>query len=245
VSPSFFKEGGLIMKKFFLIVLMISAFLSVTSCGSSASSKFKVYGAPTASAAVANVTDDNNTYYGSPTSLKITMYAVWVGTNADCTGLVSVADYGTTGQVFDIFDNPVLFQGNPPDGTYNCMVLKISDTMTFIPAQSGGTYCVAGTPYTFNVAINDPNLPLVDNNFNPIVIDAGPSAIYIFATTDNTKTAAKNVSIDQTIPLTAAMVSPGQVTLVMDFTNRVYVQPAQQGIPTTQCWLDSPTMSFK
>ena len=231
------------MKKAFLVLSLISICLFVASCGSS--SKFTVFGAPTLSAAVADVSSTTTTYYGSPTSLKITMYAVWVSTNADCTGLVSLADYGTAGQEFNMFDDPALFHGSPADGSYNCMVIKMLDTMKFKPALSDGTgICVAGNEYTFDIARgqDEPaNLPWVDNNFNAITTDANPNIVYLFATTDPTKTLAKHVSIDQTIPLTSAMVSPGQTTLVMDFTNRVYVDTYHG----TQCWLDSPTMAFK
>ena len=228
------------MKKIFLILSVSSIVLLLMSCGSSGGN-FKVLGAPTLSAVTAekaNVTQQNGPYLGSPTYLQMTMYSVWVSTNANCTGLVQVADYGTDGQKFDIFDKPTLFQGNPTAGTYNCMVIKMLDTMNFKPAQTTGTTCVAGNTYTFDIAFGQESW--VDKDFHPIVTDANPNTVYLFATTDGTKTAAEGVDGGQTIPLTQAMVSPGQVTLVMDFTDRVYFDTSK-GL----CWLDSPTMAFK
>jgi len=165
------------MKKFFTIFSAILILASIAACGSS-DSKFKVYGAPTLSAATASTSSITQTYYGSPTSLKITMYSIWVSTNADCTGLVSVADYGTAGQEFNIFDLPTLFQGSPADGTYNCMVIKMLDTMHFKPAQNGGTECVAGTEYPFDIARGQGGV-WVDTDFKSITVDAGPNTVYL------------------------------------------------------------------
>lgn len=41
--------------------------------------------------------------------------------------------------------------GTIADGTYNCVIFKMSDQVTFVPAANEGTECVAGTSYTMDV----------------------------------------------------------------------------------------------
>lgn len=123
------------------------------------------------------------------------------------------------------------------------MVLKMLDTMNFKPANSDGSgTCVAGSTYAFDIARADDGTTWVDENFNPIVINDSPNIVYYFGTTDSAQAAAKGVSLHQIGPLTALTV-PGQSTLVMDFTDRVYIQN-DNGV--NRCWLDSPNeMEFK
>ncbi|MEI6079806.1 MAG: hypothetical protein WCQ53_04110 [bacterium] len=226
------------MKKILMVLSAGLIILSTTSCGGS-DGTLQVFGAPTLSATVANANvSQASQYFGSPTYLQMTMYSIWVGVSPDCTDLKLVSDYGANGQLFNIFDKPTLFQGSPADGKYECMVIKMLDTMNFKPEMNAGTACAAGTAYPFDIAKGQDGV-WVDKDFVPITTDNAANIVYLFATTDGTKTAAKGVNSGQTIPLTSALLVPGKITLVMDFTNRVYIETGNV------CWLDSPTMAFQ
>jgi hypothetical protein len=84
----------------------------------------------------------------SPSSVKITVYAVAISQNADCSAATSVATY-PSGKVFDFMANPAVFTGNISAGTYPCIILKMSDQVTFTPATTSTSgHCVAGTAVT-------------------------------------------------------------------------------------------------
>jgi hypothetical protein len=231
------------MKKLFMIFSAVLIIASLTSCGGTGSSAaFKVIGSPTVVAAEVGVSTEPVIHYGSPTFEQITFYTVWLSTSAGCTDLVQVADYGADGQQFDMFANPTLFAGDPPAGIYNCMVIKLLDTMNFKPAESGGGVCIAGSTYAYDIARGDDTAVWVDQNFHPITINDSPNIVYFFATTDPSAAEANHVSPNQDTLLTAPLVSPGQVTLAIDFTDMVYIQNVG-GI--NKCWLDKPQMAFK
>ncbi len=224
------------MNKLFLSLLTGLILTGLLSCGSE-EAKFKVLGSPTISISEAV------THYGSPTYEQVKLYTFWVSENPDCTSLVQLEDYGADGQSFDMFSNPTLFSGNPPDGTYNCIVIKLSDNMNFKPAQSDGTgICVAGTTYTYDIARGDGEETWVDQNFVPITIDGNENTVYFFASTDIAAAEAKGVSPYQITELLSPLVSPGQVTMALDFTDMVFITEVA-GVQ--KCWLDMPTMAFE
>jgi hypothetical protein len=84
----------------------------------------------------------------SPSSVQITIYSVSVSSNADCSNASAVATY-PGGQIFDFEANPTIFSGAVPNGTYPCVILQMSDQITFVPATTSTTgNCVTGTPVT-------------------------------------------------------------------------------------------------
>ena len=223
------------MKLFFRCSVLIVPILFILSCGedagSGAAAAFKVYGAPNSS----SVTSDD-AGYGSPNYLTVKLYTVWLSANTDCTNPVVLQDYGTDGKTFNMFDNPLLGAGNPTNGTYNCMIVKQSDTSTFKPEISHNN-CVAGQIYTYDIATASAR-GLVDKDMNPITTTDGEDIVYVFATMDAAALEARGVPAAQIINLTSAFVSPGKTTLVLDFTNQVTEVSGK-------CWLDKSTVSFK
>jgi hypothetical protein len=220
------------MKLFKCLVLAVPV-LFLLSCGNSNATSFKLYGAPTLSSVVAA-----DASHGSPTYLTVKLYTVWLSAQADCTNLIVLQDYGVSGQAFDMFAKPMLGSGSPPDGTYNCMVVKQSDTSDFKPAISYGN-CTAGSTYSYDIArtASSGTDQWVDQNMNNITTTDGEDIVYTFMTTDASKVTARGASTQQVVTLTTPMVSPGQVTMVLEFTNQVTEVNGH-------CWLDKGTMSF-
>ena len=86
-------------------------------------------------------------------SLKLQVYSVMLSTSAQCTSPVTVFSSATATEV-DFLAAPTLGSGNPPDGTYNCVIIKMSDLIKFTPSATSGL-CTAGTQYTADVCRAD------------------------------------------------------------------------------------------
>jgi len=86
-------------------------------------------------------------------SLKLQVYAVMLSTSPLCTSPVTVFSSATPTEV-DFLNAPTLGSGNPPDGTYNCVIIKMSDLIKFTPSTSAGR-CSASTQYTADVCRSD------------------------------------------------------------------------------------------
>lgn len=231
-------------------VIFVSAclgILTMLSCGGSGGNSLTIYGGHSATAASANIDSESAPQAGSPTSLKLSMYAAWACLKADCTSCTQVTDYGATPQEKNLFDvKPVLFQGNPAAGTYNCIIIKMNDTMKFIAdatAAAAWPDCKAGTEYTYDIyrANESDSNTWVDMNKTIIpstgsVTVPGTDIVYLFAST--TPTSVTSVSPNQTVKLTTPLVVPGQTTIVFDFTGKV-------SDTQNACWLEGFPMSFE
>ena len=122
-------------------------------------------------------------------SLKLQVYAVMLSTSPQCTNPVTVFSSPTATEV-DFLASPTLGSGNPPDATYNCVVIKMSDLIKFTPSASSGL-CTAGTQYTADVCRSDnggttqaPDAVGAPNACNGT--DAAPVAdtVYLYLTTN-------------------------------------------------------------
>ena len=86
-------------------------------------------------------------------SLKLQVYSVMLSTSPLCTSPVTVFSSATPTEV-DFLATPTLGSGNPPDATYHCVIIKMSDLIKFTPSASAGL-CMAGTQYTADVCRSD------------------------------------------------------------------------------------------
>jgi hypothetical protein len=67
-------------------------------------------------------------------SLKLQVYAVMLSTSPQCTSPVTVFSSATATEV-DFLAAPTLGSGNPPDATYHCVIIKMSDLIKFTPSS--------------------------------------------------------------------------------------------------------------
>jgi len=79
----------------------------------------------------------------NPSSVKIKVYGVALSLSADCSSPVNVFS-STTGTEVDFVNALTLGGGNPADGTYNCVMITMSDNIKVTPATTEGA-CIAGT----------------------------------------------------------------------------------------------------
>jgi hypothetical protein len=86
-------------------------------------------------------------------SLKLQVYSVMLSTSPLCSSPVTVFSSPTATEV-DFLSTPTLGSGNPADGTYHCVIIKLSDLIKFKPSGTSGT-CTAGTEYVADVCRSD------------------------------------------------------------------------------------------
>ena len=86
-------------------------------------------------------------------SLKLQVYSVMLSTSPQCTSPVTVFSSATPTEV-DFLATPTLGSGNPPDATYHCVIIKMSDLIKFTPSTTAGL-CSASVQYTADVCRSD------------------------------------------------------------------------------------------
>ena len=94
----------------------------------------------------------------SPATLTLTVCALYISANDDCSGMVRVRDDGASGRPKDFMQNPVLFSGSPVAGAYKCVAFRMSDVISMRPATSFGA-CASGVEY-----LGDSYLPGCDRD---------------------------------------------------------------------------------
>ena len=186
-------------------------------------------------------------------SLKLQVYSVMLSTSPLCTNPYVVFSNTTPTEV-DFLAAPTLGTGNPPDGTYNCVVIKMSDIIKFTPSASAGL-CASGTQYAADVCRSDnggmtqapdaAGAPTVCNG-----TDAAPVSdpVYLYLTTNSTAGAGGGNTFMQPtstvsangLNLTAPLVISGTVKskFVVDATGKV-------GSDTFGCGMNPPVFGFK
>ena len=152
---------------------------------------------------------------GNPSSVQITMYALYVGHTADCSDLVLAEDYGSTGASKDFMLNPVLFEATPGNGAYKCVAFRMSDVVSMQPATTFGA-CVAGTTYAGDI-YRDGETDWKDATGESVIghgTDTAPvdDHVTIFLSRDTTAALARGISPHQLIPLGSDLVVPARTT---------------------------------
>lgn len=179
--------------------------------------------------------------WGPAGSVLLHVYALWISSKADCSDPILVQQHPAEGVDKEFMQNPVLFEGNPPAGAYQCVVLKMSDVLRMQPATSFGS-CVAGTEYRGDI-YREGEADWKDVDLQPIIgsgTDEAPvnDHVAIFMTVNPAAAMARGISENQIAELTAGLVVPGRNTFVMD---------ASQGVLSYQgsCGLEKPVVSFR
>lgn len=121
-------------------------------------------------------------------SLKIKVYSVRFSTSTLCTNAVTVFDKTTPDEV-DFLSVPTIGGGDLADGTYNCIIIKMSDNIKFKTAAATGT-CAANTEYTLDLCRTDGNGSSIAPDGTTIPCTGtwdgtkGDDTIYLYITTN-------------------------------------------------------------
>jgi hypothetical protein len=131
---------------------------------------------------------DPSTPGGDPSSLKIKVYAVYASLSAQCTSPTQIFA-NDAGSFVDFLSNPTLGGGDLADGTYNCVIIKMSSIIKHTPKTTDSS-CVAGTEYTGGVCnSSDEAFDLTNSPINcgGDGTNAGSvdNTVYMYMTTDS------------------------------------------------------------
>jgi len=185
-------------------------------------------------------------------SLKLQVYSVMLSTSPLCTSPVTVFSSATPTEV-DFLATPTLGSGNPPDATYRCVIIRMSDLIKFTPRTSAGL-CVAGTQYVADVCRTDNGgtTQAPDAIGAPTACmgtDAAPvsDAVYLYLTTNasagtggNTFMPPTDASSTNGLNLTAPLVIAGTAKskFIVNATGKV-------GDDGVSCGMNPPVFGFE
>lgn len=239
---------------FGLLVLLLTS-----GCGEiSTINIFALFGSTTGSVSLVSLTPPlirgqllGGRSSGSPRTLKINFYAVYLSTHYDCTGSFQVATLTGKEIEKDLKKEPLIFNGIPPEGEYSCIIIKMTDEIRFKPDATGVANNVGcdstEVEYTYDGYLNgsaedglfkDPS----GNSINAKGTVFGPQAddYYLFGSTSPTTVITGGIGADsaQVLQLLKPLRIPGSLTLVLNYANQITSS-------SNRCWLGTGTKSFE
>lgn len=190
---------------------------------------------------------------GTPRSVFMKIYSLWLSPNADCSSAINVFD-SSAAMEFDMVSGPTIGGGNPPDGTYQCLIMKISDQVRFVVNAAEGS-CTAGYTGTLDLCRTaggaSQTTPFDGTNFltNTTCTTGVDNTIYLYISTGAScttgcggafKRPATAGTATEGINLGNAFVVSGSTagTFVADFTGKV------DGSGAT-CDVQAPRFTFR
>ena len=185
-------------------------------------------------------------------SLKLKVYSVMISTSALCTNPITIFSSITPTEV-DFLAAPTLGSGNPPDGTYNCIIIKMSDVIKFKSSTTSGL-CNSNIE-------NSTDICRSDNSGSTRAPDAGGTAssctgtdaapisdiVYLYLTTNTSAGTGGNTFLQPLdanstngLPLTAPLVisGTGRSKFVVNATGKV------DDASGTSCGMNPPVFGF-
>jgi len=193
----------------------------------------------------------------SPSSASWTLYKVNLYTSGDCTGTPEVVFNETAGTALDFVTNPTIGTATVTDGTYNCVAIKLSDTVTFVPSADEGTSCTSGTSYTLDVCDSSWTVTDADSAATSSCTDSADS-IWIYISTWSAVTSTSTGSPNSFAPPTSDGDESNGIQLtsaltVAGTTSGVFVIDSYYKVATTatgtdgadECGMGRPTFGFE
>lgn len=247
-------------------ILSLFTLFFITSCGGGTGSVISIEGVSSQiTTSVTNSATDRGEFAATsgidPDIVELKVRKIALSTNADCSNLTTVFETDEP-EYLDFKQGVSIGQGNLANGTYNCVVIEMSDQVRFSPETDSDTSCDASETYTMDVCQPQgenylPTFQLVDGttgdctaaeDYVGIWISTISEALprdpgeegeegdegfpYIPATTSTPENGFK---------LQGALVIDGATTMnfITDFTNRV----AEEG--DDDCGMESPNWGFQ
>jgi hypothetical protein len=169
------------------------------------------------------------------------VYGVAVSTSADCSAPIVVFSSGTATEI-DMATSPTLGTGTVPDGTYQCVMITMSDAVKITPRTTEGA-CVAGTESSGGVCqdVESTNL-LSGTTFGTATsCSAGEDKVTLYLHTGTTRTKGGGLAFlkptstadpDHGLALAAPWVVSGTSvgTFVADFTGTIMPGGGECGV---------------
>lgn len=186
---------------------------------------------------------------GDPSSLKVKVYAVYASLSAQCTAPIQIFS-NDAGTFVDFLTNPTLGDGELADGTYNCVIIKMSSVIKHTPLTTDST-CVAGTEYTGGVCNASDSASDLDGN--PIVCagdgsNAGSvdNTVYMYLTTDSAASLGDRAFVHPTAAGDGNGIHLGSPLIISATSTAKFVVDAHGGVVAGggECGINPPAFDF-
>jgi hypothetical protein len=185
-------------------------------------------------------------------SLKLQVFAVMLSTSPQCTSPVTVFSSATATEV-DFLASPTLGSGNPPDATYNCVIIKMSDLIKFTPSSSSGL-CSAGTQYTADVCRSDnggmtqaPDAVGAPSACNGTDTAPVSDPVYLYLTTNPSAGTGGNTFMQPTGPASTNGLNLTEALMIAGAAKSKFVVNAagKVGDDGVSCGMNPPVFGFR
>ena len=179
-------------------------------------------------------------------SLKLQVFSVMLSTSPLCTNPVTVFSNSTPTEV-DFMAAPTLGGGNPPDGTYPCVIIKMLDGIKFKPSANSGS-CTANQEYTDSVCQASEFTNAPDSSLPQNCTSGSTDVVYLYITTDKTVPGGGHAFQQPTSSSAHAYGVPLATPLVIAGTTRSkFVVKATNSVDGSNptCGMNAPTFDFQ
>jgi hypothetical protein len=194
---------------------------------------------------------------GTPLTLKVKVYKIAVSTDKLCSDPITILSNDNPDYT-DMLDNPTIANTSLADGTYNCMMIEMSDLIKFTPDTDQGAACTANTEYTLDVCHDGNTTTHIDGTSHTcsggrgteelVTLHLSTGSAYISGVTAGNANAWEPPTSDgdsaNGFNLSAALVVSGATSGVfyIDGSNQVSTQ-TDGG--TDYCEMEAPVFGFR
>ena len=192
---------------------------------------------------------DSGSPGGDPSSLRVNVYAVYASLSAQCTNPTQIFQNDAGGFV-DFLTNPTLGDGDLADGTYNCVIIKMSSIIKHTPLTTA-TSCVAGTEYTGGVCNASDSATDLDNV--PIACAGDGSnggsvdtTVYMYLTTDGAASQGDRAFVHPVTPGDGNGIHLGSPLVISSTSRAKFVVNANGKVVAGggECGINPPVFDF-
>lgn len=179
---------------------------------------------------------------GDPSAVNMKIYKTWVSANTDCSEATLI--YSESNPSYqNMVDNPTLGTATVPNGTYPCVVIKMSDVITGTPNYTSTSgHCTPSTAIQIDVFRSPDTSTCPDStNVNGSGSDASPiedgPCLYMSTVGNNSNVGwLPNSPFPLTTPFVVTSATNG--TFVADFSGKILDQGGE-------CGIDPPVFGFR
>jgi hypothetical protein len=183
-----------------------------------------------------------------PGYVKVKVFEIRVAASADCSNGMTVFQNAAPGYL-DMVNNPTLGSGAIPNGTYNCVMMKMSDFIHFTPKTDNtppwsNNVCHVGSDSVADVG-HDSIATAPDGTVQTLGNKGTENIVWLYIRTGAPTGQNINAFIPTGgIPLISPLVvhGDGAHTMVFDFDGGV---GEEQDNGSWACDCDAPTLSFR
>jgi hypothetical protein len=186
-----------------------------------------------------------------PASLKVKVFGVYASTSPQCTNPINVF-LKSTAEYVDLLQGPDLGGGDLADGTYNCVIIKMSDVIKHTPKETDSS-CIAGTEYSGEVCRAGGDVA-TGLDGSPIACTGdgtsagvGEDTLFMFMTTDPSASTGNRAFELPLAPGDGKGIKLGSPLVISSTTKAKFVVDASGGVVAGggECGINPPKFRFE